>query len=318
MAKKGAHNLEDVAGIPGRITVLNGLPKASAEPDYGASSHMARMVLDIMKYDPERRSALNMKYHPILVDICRRLGLRVSYYNRNQEPIKVQNMEGSTIPWGVKVAVEKIGAVPDVIYHTGGLGKESMLVLLGTAAIDVAKMAVCLAKLFKNHEGNKVLSSPSRGSYKFYGSDVECVFCAIKDGNHLMKKKLLYQDKNTMVLMNLFPYNRVHLVVVPKQHIKDLNELGAEEIKILFLMVQKTVQLLKKVIKPEGMNIELNLGKAVCSNIEHLHVHVVPQFMIKSSFMGTTDHNRVIEDSLDDIYTRFMDQIKILEEENAL
>jgi len=148
MAKKGALDINDVAGIPGRITVLNGLPKASAEPDYGASSHMARMVLNIMKYDPGKRSALNMRYHRRLVDICQKLGLLVSSYNRNKEPIEVQNKEGSTIPWGVKVAVEKIGAVPDVIYHTGSWGKEPMLVLLGTTALDVAKMAVCLSKLY--------------------------------------------------------------------------------------------------------------------------------------------------------------------------
>jgi thiamine-phosphate diphosphorylase len=319
MAKKDAHDIEDVAGIPGRITVLNGLPKASAEPDYGASSHMARLVLSIMKYDPEMRSALNMKYHPILVDICSKLGLMVSCYNRNQEPIKVQNEEGSSIPWGVKVAVERIGAVPDVIYHTGSWGKESMLVLLGTAAIDVAKMAVCLAKLFKTDEGHKVLFPPSRGSYKFLSSDVECVFCAIKDGNLLVKKRLLYEDKNTMVLMNLFTYNRVHLVVVPKQHIKDLNELDAEEIKILFLMVQKTVQLLQKVIKPDGVTIRLKLGKAVDSNIEHLHVQVLPGFMIESGLTRTTAHTRIIEESLDDAYTRFKNQIEILgEEKDAL
>jgi len=153
MAKKGARNIEDVAGIPGRITVLNGLPKASAEPDYGASSHMARMVLNIMKYDPDKYSALNMRYHPFLVEICQKLGLRVSSYNRNKEPNEVQSKEGSTISWGVKVAVHKIGAVPDVIYHTGGWGKEPMLVLLGTSAIDVAKMAVCIAKLYNIKKG---------------------------------------------------------------------------------------------------------------------------------------------------------------------
>lgn len=156
MAKKGARDLEDVAGIPGRITVLNGLPKAPAEPDYGASSHMARMVLKVMEYDPEKRSALNMRYHPRLVHICQKLGLLVSSYNRNKEPSEVQNEEGSTLPWGVKVAVEKIGAVPDVIYHTGSWGKEPMLVLLGTTAIDVAKMAVCLAKLFNTNKGHNV------------------------------------------------------------------------------------------------------------------------------------------------------------------
>jgi thiamine-phosphate diphosphorylase len=164
MAKRGAHNIEDVAGIPGRITVLNNLPKASAEPDYGASSHMARLVLNIMNFDPGKRSALNMRFHPLLVDICQKLGLLVSFYNRDEEPIELQNKEGSTIPWGVNVAIDKIGVVPDVIYHTGSWGKEPMLVLLGNAAVDVAKMAVCLAKLFNTNECHKVLFTPSRGS----------------------------------------------------------------------------------------------------------------------------------------------------------
>jgi thiamine-phosphate diphosphorylase len=163
MAKRSANNIEDVAGIPGRITVLNNLPKASADPDYGASSHMARLVLNIMKFDPERRSALNMKYHPLLVDICQKLGLLVSCYNRNNEPTEVRNKEGSTIPWGVKVAIDKIGTVPDVIYHIGSWGKEPMLVLLGAAAVDVAKMAVCLAKLFNSNEGHNVRFTPSMG-----------------------------------------------------------------------------------------------------------------------------------------------------------
>lgn len=71
MARKNAQTIQDVAGIPGRITTVNGLPKAVAQPDYGASSHMARLVLSMMKHDPKKRSALNIKYHPHLVEICK-------------------------------------------------------------------------------------------------------------------------------------------------------------------------------------------------------------------------------------------------------
>jgi len=148
MAQENAQTIQDVAGIPGRITTVNGLPRTVAKPDYGASSHMARLVLSIMKHDPEKRCALNIKYDPQLVELCQKLGLRVSSYNREQEPAEVEKEEGSTISWGVEVAIEKLGAVPDVIYHTGSWGKEPMIVLVGYDPEEVAEMAICLAKLF--------------------------------------------------------------------------------------------------------------------------------------------------------------------------
>lgn len=148
MARKNAQTIDDVAGIPGRITIVNNLPKAVARPGYGVSSHMARLVISIMKYDPEKRSALNIKYHPHLVEICEKLGLKVSSYDRNQEPPKLAKKEGSTIPWGVKVAMKNLKDVPDVIYHIGAWGKEPMIVILGTNPVEVAEMALCIAKLY--------------------------------------------------------------------------------------------------------------------------------------------------------------------------
>ena len=154
MAKKNAKTINDIAGIPGRITTVKGLPKAVSKPDYGASSHMARLVLSMMKYDPEKRSAINIKYNPQLVEICQKLNLMVSSYDRNQEPPEVEKKEGNTISWGVDVAVKNLGDVPDVIYHTGGWGKEPMIVLVGKTPNELAEMAVCLAKLFLTDKVN--------------------------------------------------------------------------------------------------------------------------------------------------------------------
>ncbi|HHT18552.1 MAG: thiamine-phosphate synthase family protein [Euryarchaeota archaeon] len=150
MARKNAQTLKDVAGIPGRVTIVNGMPKAVARPDYGVSSHMARLVISIMKYDPDKRSALNIKYHPNIVEICQKLGLKVSSYDRNKEPPEFAKKEGSTIPWGVKNAVENLKDVPDVIYHIGAWGKEPMIVIVGENPVEVAKMAICIAKLYLN------------------------------------------------------------------------------------------------------------------------------------------------------------------------
>ena len=74
MARENAQSVEDVVGVPGRITTINGRAKAFTMPDWGASSHMARLVLEVMKHDPERRSALNLRYNTVTIEICEKLG----------------------------------------------------------------------------------------------------------------------------------------------------------------------------------------------------------------------------------------------------
>lgn len=150
MAKETAKDPKDVAGIPGRITTVHGKPKACMDPEFGVSSHMARLVLNIMKHDFSKRSAINIIYNPKIIEICEKLELKISFYDRNNEPEDVKNIEGGTIPWGVEAAINRINDVPDVIYHKGAWGKEPSIALIGTDAVDVAKMAVCISRLFKN------------------------------------------------------------------------------------------------------------------------------------------------------------------------
>ena len=69
MAVEGAERIEQVVGIPGRITIVNGKPRSVMEPDFMSSSHMARLVLSVMKHDPTKKSALNMKYDPMILEI---------------------------------------------------------------------------------------------------------------------------------------------------------------------------------------------------------------------------------------------------------
>lgn len=159
MAKKDAKTEKDVAGIPGRITTDHGMAFACREPEFGASSHMARMVLNVRKYDSHKRSAIDLKYDPRIIEICQKLGLKVSSYDRNAEPDDVKNKEGGTIPWGVKEAVDKIGEVPDVIYHLGAWGKEPIICLLAPDAVEAAKTSVCIAKLYLQTLNHKYKSN---------------------------------------------------------------------------------------------------------------------------------------------------------------
>jgi hydroxymethylpyrimidine/phosphomethylpyrimidine kinase len=141
-------SVEDVAGIPGRIVKFRNGVKASAAPEFGASYHLARILLKVMDYDPEIRSVMNIKYTPGVVEACERLGLIVSFFDRNDEPHELKVVEGGTLPWGIDYAINKIGKVPDIIYDKGDIGKEPMIRVFGKDALDVSKKVVKIAKDF--------------------------------------------------------------------------------------------------------------------------------------------------------------------------
>ncbi len=311
MAKENAEDINDVAGIPGRITTVHGKPRAFMEPEFGVSSHMARLVLSTMKYDLSKRSAMNLKYDPEIIEICEKLGLKVSFYDRNDEPEDVRQVEGGTIPWGVEAAIKKIGTVPDVIYHKGAWGKEPSISIIGTSAVDVAKMVVCISKLFSAMDNYKVLfTPPSEKSKK--RPDISCIFCAMAKGDPELSKHVLHNDGKDMVVLNIAPYTKGHLLVIPTKHYTDLNELNSEALKNLFKTVQKATTLIREVIKPDGVNIGINLGEVAGQRIQHIHVHLVPRFKFESSFIGTTANTRIIRENLDETYAKYMEKIEIL------
>lgn len=312
MAKDNAKDVNDIAGIPGRITIVHGKPKAFVEPEFGVSSHMARLVLSMMKYDSSKRSAMNIKYNPKIIEICEKLGLKVSFYDRNDEPEDIRQVEGGTIPWGVETAIKRIGDIPDIIYHRGAWGKEPSITLIGTSAVDVAKMAVCIARIFSTEKSYKVLFTPPSLKSKSKSSDTSCIFCAMAKGDPEVSKHVLYNDGEDMVVLNIAPYTRGHLLVIPTKHYTDLNELDSESLKNLFNTVQKAAALIKEVVTPDGINIGINLGEAAGQNIQHIHVHLVPRFKFESSFIGTTSNTRIIRESLDETYAKYMEKIEML------
>ncbi len=125
--------------MPGRIVRYMGRAKPSGPPTFGASSHVASYILTAMKYDPEIRSAMNIKYDDRVIEAARELGYVVSGYDRKQEPPDVKAREGASIPWGgTEQAIKSVGRVPDIIYHLGDWGgKEPEIVILGRSPTEV-------------------------------------------------------------------------------------------------------------------------------------------------------------------------------------
>ncbi|MGQ9468997.1 MAG: bifunctional hydroxymethylpyrimidine kinase/phosphomethylpyrimidine kinase [Nitrososphaerales archaeon] len=147
MALSLADSIMDIAAIPGRIVRVGKSARASSCPEFGASSHVARTILTVMKYDSSIRAGMNIKYSERLIKACKEQGLIVSFYDRRKEPPEIKEKEGMSMVWGTEQAIKKVGKVPDIIYHRGDWGKEPMIILLGKNAVEVVKMAVKIAKL---------------------------------------------------------------------------------------------------------------------------------------------------------------------------
>jgi hydroxymethylpyrimidine/phosphomethylpyrimidine kinase len=143
-ANKDADSINNIAGVRGRIVKLNGSVKAASIVDFGASKHVASALLAVMLHDRTIRSAMNIKYNEKLVAICEELGLKVSSYDRETEPQETKAKEGSSVTWGIKHAIAKINATPDVVYHKGDWGKEPMILVFGEQPADVVRKIVAI------------------------------------------------------------------------------------------------------------------------------------------------------------------------------
>jgi hydroxymethylpyrimidine/phosphomethylpyrimidine kinase len=141
-----AKDIESVCGIPGRILNISGRLKAASCPVFGASRHVARAVLTAMAFDPRVRSAMNIRYSQDIISICKKLGLRIGFYDRKKEPRNLKVREGASIPWGIKTAIKKLGRVPDIIYHQGDLGKEPMIIMLGRDPVEIVMQSIKIGK----------------------------------------------------------------------------------------------------------------------------------------------------------------------------
>ncbi len=151
-APPGAGTPEEVAAIDGRITVVNGLPHASGSPKWGASDHMARLIIEIRKYNPEINAGINFRYdtavHDIMQEYCREKGLRFGWIDRTHEPPEVAERDGSSMPWKIKQLVSSSGGVPCLFFEGEGWGKEPLSVVLGASATEVTEIAIEIARRY--------------------------------------------------------------------------------------------------------------------------------------------------------------------------
>lgn len=118
-----------------------------------------------------------------------------------------------------------------------------------------------------------------------------------------MKNLILYRGESVFVILNKFPYNTGHTLIVPNRHTGQIEKLSAEEAREFFALTQKSVAIIKKVLKPTAMNLGMNLGRMSGAGIPgHVHMHVVPRWQGDTNFMPVIGKTDVISVPLEPIY----------------
>jgi ATP adenylyltransferase len=127
-----------------------------------------------------------------------------------------------------------------------------------------------------------------------------CIFCSMDGKNKDEPDNLLVASgTHTFTVLNLYPYNNGHLMIVPRRHTSEFSSLTGEEKLEIFEYLQLSEKALKEILHPEGFNIGVNLGKASGAGIdEHLHFHIVPRWNGDTNFMPVLGETKVISQEL--------------------
>jgi ATP adenylyltransferase len=139
-----------------------------------------------------------------------------------------------------------------------------------------------------------------------------CVFCAKLNADPAYDPEnfLVYRGQTVFAILNIYPYNTGHLMILPCLHVARLVDISPQVQAEMMALVTYFTELLSEVFRPDGFNIGLNLGRTAGAGIDsHLHIHIVPRWMGDSNFMTVIGDTRVLPEDLSGTYDRIVKRL---------
>jgi ATP adenylyltransferase len=161
-----------------------------------------------------------------------------------------------------------------------------------------------------------IMARPERLKYvrKMEPPKKGCVFCMAAKKGVRPESLVLYRGRRAMVIMNKYPYNNGHLLILPLRHCGELGKLRENEYRDVTELTRISVKILEKVIKPAGFNIGLNLGSAAGAGLpEHLHYHVIPRWRGDTNFFPLVAETKVVVETLEQTFGRLLPYFKAID-----
>ena len=173
-----------------------------------------------------------------------------------------------------------------------------------------AKASPSLAKIVLGQEvwplERDVLFRPDRLKYvRKLIKEESCVFCRASSEKMSFDTLCVFQTKYSMVILNKFPYNSGHVLILPKRHCGDLLELSKEEWQDLSLLIRRATKVVREVYQPAGLNMGLNHGAVAGAGIpEHLHFHLIPRWAGDLNFFPLIAETKLVIENLETSFAR--------------
>ena len=160
----------------------------------------------------------------------------------------------------------------------------------------------------------KRLWAPWRMKYILSNKTKGCVLCDKPAENDDKKNHILHRGRTCYVMLNLYPYNAGHLMVVPYRHEACLENLNGKESLELMQLAQSSIRALKDSMQPQGYNLGINLGRIAGAGIDdHVHLHILPRWRGDTNYMPALASTKVISQALEETYgtlkTAFKSQV---------
>jgi len=136
-----------------------------------------------------------------------------------------------------------------------------------------------------------------------------CIFCELPGWDDDRTNRLIAENDHAYVLLNNYPYNPGHAMVIPRTHTGTYGDLDDEELLAHAHLKQRTIDAMDAAFDPDGYNVGLNLGGSAAGGSidDHLHTHVVPRWEGDNNFMAVVSETKVIVEALEDSYERLHD-----------
>ena len=141
----------------------------------------------------------------------------------------------------------------------------------------------------------KHLWSPWRLEYLAAPKAEACFFCQGVEGNDDRDNLILFRGERAFIILNRYPYNNGHFMVVPYAHVPSLEDLDVPTLTEMMLLLNRGLAALRKAMAPDGFNVGVNLGQVAGAGIkEHVHIHAVPRWSGDTNFMPVVGDMRVV------------------------
>ena len=159
-----------------------------------------------------------------------------------------------------------------------------------------------LSVFVRKEQEMKFLWAPWRMDYILEKKEVGCLFCRKIAERQDRANLILHRGEYGFVMMNKFPYNNGHLMVVPYRHCLDFETLCGREVIDIFNLLGVATRVLRDRLHAQGFNVGINIGKEGGAGEDHLHVHVVPRGVGDTNFMPILGETKVIPEYLEKTY----------------